>query len=251
MRPAPPLPRYPHDNGTLPDKHIYIGAEALTALTAMRIPLRMLEASIDAGERFANARMPQHSLKRSLGFGRLDARIAEMSFEADQTNGLWLTHNGNITYRNGWPIYYPTVSRFDRRIALTCCEGNEFTGNPNHTPDRLSSMGNQAKALIDANRHVEKLLGYQACLGEINDEWTIPNLHTTTYILLVHGAGDSVRMEISLPIRYNRYKGEITGWRHRILITRSQLGGQHIESETPLVPDEKPTVIYRPTGRAV
>ena len=94
------LPVYPYGDGTLPLKRIYTGPEALTGLRVLQIPMRLVEAPINAGERFKSSRLPRHSLDRGLGIGRLDARVEEMSFETSQLSGLWLPHDGNVTYPN-------------------------------------------------------------------------------------------------------------------------------------------------------
>ena len=175
--PARPLPKYPYEDGTLSRKGIYTGAETLTGLRILQIPRRMIDAAVNAGERFVSSRLPPHSLDRGLGIGRLDARIAEMSFEASQTVGLWLPHDGNVAYPNGQPRYYPKVRRHDELIALTACQGDERTGDPYNAPDRLTPMGPQMKDVIDSNRHVMNLPPLQYCFGEIGDDFAIPYLH--------------------------------------------------------------------------
>ena len=246
------LPKYPYEGGTLPFKGIYTGSEALTGLRVLRIPERMIEATVNAGERFISSRLPHHSLDRGVGIGRQDARIAEMSFEASQTSRLWLPHDGNITYLNGKPRYFPKVRRYDGLVALTACQGNEHTGDPRNTPDRLSPMGRQMKDLIDSNRHVMNLAPTQSCFGEIVRELAVPHLHILTYILLIVGEVDSTRLEVSLPIEYDTEAKRITDWHTRMIPSFPQLSGQ----PTPRVipdsdPGTDPVVIRRATGEAV
>ena len=113
MPPLPePLPKYPFESDTLAFKRVYTDSEALTGLRAMRISEQMIEATVNAGERFIRSRLPDHSLDRGVGIGRLDARITEMSFEAAQTSGLWLPHDGNITYPNGKQTLFSESASF-------------------------------------------------------------------------------------------------------------------------------------------
>lgn len=117
-------------------------------------------------------------------------------------------------------------------IAIAVATGNEATGLATESPATKSVKGPSTIDALEVNRHQDWLPGLEPVATTSEEQENQPS----TWLLLVHHAGNEVRSELSLPLDVG-LDGRISVWRERILLRPIPLEPEVVDVTPPQQPD--------------
>lgn len=128
---------------------------------------------------------------------------------------------------------YSRVIHPQGRIAIAVATGDEATGVAILAPSTKSAKGPSTAEALEVNRAQAWLPGMQPSEMTQKDD-DKPSI--TTWVLLIHHAGDEIRAELSLPYDTGA-DGRITVWQERILLRTLPLDPEAVSAVPPTQPD--------------
>lgn len=140
----------------------------------------------------------------------------------------------------------PFIVSPDRAIAIVVMTGDPDTGRPNGNPTNQAEKGPVLKQAVAKNQEQLKLFD----AGSVSETLAGSKEATQLWVLLYHVAAgpdgnDEVRVELSLPSRFERKK--IVGWSERIILGSIQPDGEvGVLDDAPTGPIDVP--VERRTG---
>lgn len=133
--------------------------------------------------------------------------------------------------RNDEKNYSRTIHP-EGHTAVAVATGNEATGVATESPSTKSAKGPSTIDAIEVNRLQASLPGIEPAFVPNDESENQP----TTWLLLVHHAGNEVRSELSLPLDAG-LDGRVSVWKERILLNSIPLDTEPQEISPPSLPD--------------